>query len=54
MSKHIPPLTQDEFELLYRSELARNGTGVTDADVASSWAAYQRNPQGHWLHGATR
>jgi hypothetical protein len=49
-----PAMQQPEFEQVYRAEMARTGTGITDADVCASWRTYEKNPAGHWAHGATR
>lgn len=52
--RHIPPMSQNEFDLAYRAVLARDGTGIKEGDVEASWRTYAANPAGHWLHGATR
>jgi len=42
-------MTRDQFAAAYTKALNESGTSWTDDDVASSYAAYVKDPAGHFI-----
>lgn len=45
----VVAMTRSQFRHQYQVACRQGGEGCTEEDIESSWAAYQRDPAGHFL-----